>query len=66
MIVVGKPEGKMSLGRSRCSWEDNIEMELQEIGLGGLAWTGSPCLEDRNECEHGCELTVSNKRLEIL
>jgi len=41
-------------------------MDLQEIKLRGLAWTGSSCLEDRDECEHGRELTVSNKRLEIL
>jgi hypothetical protein len=30
--LVGKPEGKRSLGRSRCRWEDNIKMDLREIG----------------------------------
>jgi len=53
MVVVGKPEGKRSLGRPRRSWEDNFKMEFEDVGLGGLAWTGSLCLEDRNKCEHG-------------
>jgi len=29
---VGKPEGIRSLGRPRCRWEDNIKMDLQEVG----------------------------------
>jgi hypothetical protein len=32
MLLVGKPEGKKPLGRSRCRWVDNIEMDLIEIG----------------------------------
>ena len=36
--LVWKPEGKMPLGRRRRRWEDNIEMDLQEVGCG--AWTG--------------------------
>jgi hypothetical protein len=35
---VGKPEGKRSLGRPRCRWEDNIRMDLREIGSGGMDW----------------------------
>ena len=31
-VLVGKPEGKRSLGRPRCRWEDNIKMDLQEVG----------------------------------
>ena len=31
-VLVGKPEGKRPLGRSRCRWEDNIKMDLQEMG----------------------------------
>jgi hypothetical protein len=31
-IVVGKPEGKRSLGRPRSKWEDNVRMDLREIG----------------------------------
>jgi len=37
-ILVGKPEGKRSLGRSRRRWVDNIEMSLQEVGSGGMEW----------------------------
>jgi hypothetical protein len=33
-VLVGKPEGKRRLGRSRRRWEDNITMELQEVGCG--------------------------------
>jgi hypothetical protein len=31
-VLVGKPEGKRPLGRPRCRWEDNIQMDLQEAG----------------------------------
>jgi len=34
-VLVGKPEGKRSLGRPRRRWEDNIKMDLQEVGGGG-------------------------------
>jgi hypothetical protein len=30
-ILVGKPEGKLPLGRTRCKWKDNIMMDLQEL-----------------------------------
>jgi hypothetical protein len=33
-VLVGKPEGKRQLGRLRRRWEDNIKMDLQEVGLG--------------------------------
>jgi len=39
MVLVGKPEGKRPLGRLRRRWEDNINMDLQELGCGGLDWT---------------------------
>ena len=32
----GEPEGKRSLGRPRRTWEDNIKMDLQEVGFGGM------------------------------
>jgi hypothetical protein len=35
-IVVGKPEGKRPLGRPRRTWEDNVKMDLSEIGWGGM------------------------------
>jgi hypothetical protein len=37
-ILVGKPEGKRPLGRSRCRWVDNIKMDLGEIGWDGRDW----------------------------
>ena len=36
--MVGKPEGKRLLGRPRRRWEDNIKMDLQEVGGGGGDW----------------------------
>jgi len=35
---VGKPEGMRSLGRPRRRWEDNIKMNLQEVGCRGMEW----------------------------
>jgi hypothetical protein len=37
-ILVGKPEGKRLLGRPRHRWEDNITMDLREIGLEVVDW----------------------------
>jgi hypothetical protein len=37
-VLVGKPEGKRPLGRPRYRWEDNIKMDLQEVGCGGMDW----------------------------
>jgi hypothetical protein len=34
-VLVGRPEGKRPLGRPRPTWEDNIKMDLREIGIGG-------------------------------
>jgi hypothetical protein len=39
-VLVARPEGKRSLGRPRCRWEDNIKMELQEVGCGCEDWIG--------------------------
>jgi hypothetical protein len=39
-LLVGKPEGKIPLGRPRSRWVDNIEMDLLEIGWGGVDWIG--------------------------
>jgi hypothetical protein len=37
-VLVGKPEGKRPLGRPRRRWEDNIRMDLQEVGGGCGDW----------------------------
>jgi hypothetical protein len=37
-VLMGKPEGKRPLGRPKCRWEDNIKMDLQKIGCGGMDW----------------------------
>ena len=41
-VLVGKPEGKRPPGRPRRRWEDNIKVDLQEVGRG--AWNGSSWL----------------------
>ena len=35
-VLVGKPEGKRPLGRPKCRWEDDIKMDLKEVGCGGM------------------------------
>jgi hypothetical protein len=37
-ILVERPEEKRPLGRPRCRWEDNIKMDLREIGFGDVDW----------------------------
>jgi hypothetical protein len=37
-VLVGKPEGNRPLVRPKCRWEDNIEMDLKEVGCGGMDW----------------------------
>ena len=37
-ILVGKPKVKRQLGRPRRRWEDNIKMDLQRVGYGGMDW----------------------------
>jgi hypothetical protein len=39
-LLVGKPEGKRLLGRSRRRWVDNIRMDLGEVGWGDVDWIG--------------------------
>ena len=35
-VLACKPEGKRPLGRPRCRWDDNIKIDLQEVGCGGV------------------------------
>jgi hypothetical protein len=37
-ILVGRPEGRRPLGRPRRRWEDNMKMDLREIGFGDVDW----------------------------
>jgi hypothetical protein len=37
-LLVGRPEGKRPLGRPRLRWEDNIKLDLREIGIDGANW----------------------------
>jgi hypothetical protein len=63
-VLVGKPEGKRPLGRSRLTLEDNIEMDLLEVGRGGMDWI--ELAEDRDRCEYGNEPSGSIKCGEFL
>ena len=44
-VLVGKPEGKRPLGRSRRRWVDNIRMDLQEVRCGYMDWIGLARIE---------------------
>jgi hypothetical protein len=46
-ILIGKPEGRRPLGRPKHRWEDNIRMDLTEIGWEGLDWLH--LLQDREQ-----------------
>jgi type II restriction/modification system DNA methylase subunit YeeA len=35
---MGKSERKRPLGRPKCKWKDNINMDLQDVGCGGMVW----------------------------
>jgi hypothetical protein len=45
-LLVANPEGKRLLGRPRHGWENNIKMNLGEVGLGDVDWIG--LAQDRN------------------
>ena len=47
-MLVGKDEGKRQLGRPRRRWEDNIKMDLQKVGCGGMDWI--ELAQDRDRC----------------
>jgi hypothetical protein len=60
-VLVGKPEGKRQLGRPRLRWEDNIKMDLQEVGCGGKDW-----IQVAGTCECSNEPSNSIKSEEFL
>ena len=58
-ILTGKPTVKRPLGRPRRRWEDNIRMDLEEIGINAANWVDST--EDRNYWR-----ALVNKALELV
>jgi hypothetical protein len=46
-VVVGKPEGKSPMGKTRRGWEDNIKMDFQEVGVECRDWIESAQDRDR-------------------
>jgi hypothetical protein len=58
-VLVGKPEGKRSLGRSRGRLEDNINMDLQKVGCEGMDWI--ELAQDRDRWRENAK-AVMNRR----
>jgi hypothetical protein len=52
-VLVGEPEGKRPLGRLRPKWEDNIKMQFQEVGCGGMDWID--LAQDKRQLAGTCE-----------
>ena len=66
-VLVGKPEGKRPLGRPRRRWEDNIKMDLKEVGRCCGDWMELAQGRDRwRALEYGNELRGSRKCGEFL
>jgi hypothetical protein len=59
-VLVGRPEGKRPLERHRRRWEDNIKMDLREIGIDGANWI--QLAQDRVQWR-ACVNTVMNLRV---
>jgi hypothetical protein len=59
-VLVGRPEGKRPLGRPKRRWEDNIKMDLSEIGIDEANWIQLP--QDRVQWRD-CVKTVMNLRV---
>jgi hypothetical protein len=59
-VSFGRPEGKRPLGRPRRRWEDNIKMDLSEIGIDGENWI--QLAEDRVQWQ-ACVNAVMNLRV---
>jgi hypothetical protein len=58
--LVGRTEGKRPLGRPRHRWEDNIKMDLREIGIDGANWI--QLAQERVQWRTGVN-TVTNLRV---
>jgi hypothetical protein len=53
--ITGPPAGKRPLGRPRCRLEDNIRMDIKEIGINTRNWVYSAQNRDQCPCECGIE-----------
>jgi hypothetical protein len=47
VVLVGRPDGKIALGRSRRRWNGNMKMDLQGVELGGIVWIALSQVRDR-------------------
>ena len=54
-MLTGKPTGKRPLGRPRRRWDDNIRMDLEEIGINVGNWVNSAQDRVKSPCEFGIE-----------
>jgi hypothetical protein len=61
-VLVGRTEGKRPLGRPRRRWEDNIKMDLREIGIYGIRLAQDRVQWGGGFCEHGNEPSGSIKK----
>jgi hypothetical protein len=59
-VLIGRPESKRPLGRPRCRWEDNIMVDLREIGIDVANWI--QLAQDRVQWR-ACVNTVMNLRV---
>ena len=57
-VLVGKPEGKILLGRPRRRWKDNISIDLQEMGCGDMDWIELAQDRDRWRALMNAEMNV--------
>jgi len=46
-VLVGNPEGKRPLGRLKHRWDNNIKIDIQEVGCGGMDWIDTAWDRDR-------------------
>jgi hypothetical protein len=62
-VLVEKPDGQRHLGRPRHSWEDNIKLDIQEVGLGGGAidWIDLAQDRDRKGVLANAEINLAHK-----
>jgi hypothetical protein len=66
-ILLGKPEGKRPLGRSRRRWVGNIRMDLGEVGWDDVDWIDDPGYGPlEGSCEHGNQPSGSMKCWAVL